>query len=232
MQRPVRSRHPPGPAVRDCGSITAAISRRGVCRVGRADRPRGRPWTRAAAVLTGAHVFYELGAGVAVPLASRLGVAPAAGLFAVGTAAAVREAGRRPPTDRAFGALNGLYLPSGGRRSLRHLAPPTGRRAAVAHRVRRTAGAGAPAPQRHPSPLLAGGARRAGREPAGAAMGRGRRRARRTAARAGDAEGVRPPRRPGASAAPVVEPPPQTDHGSTPAAPDDEPRPVLHAPGP
>jgi len=76
-----------------------------------ARRLRRRPWTRAASVLTGAHVFYELGAGVAVPLASRLGIAPATALFAAATAAAVREAGRRPAAaDRAFGALNGLYL--------------------------------------------------------------------------------------------------------------------------
>lgn len=78
--------------------------------ISRAHRSR-RPWTRAAAVLTGSHVFYELGAGVAVPLAPHVGIAPAAGLFAAATVAAVREAGRRPPAaDPAFGALNGLYL--------------------------------------------------------------------------------------------------------------------------
>jgi hypothetical protein len=62
-------------------------------------------------VLTGGHVLYELVAGVAVPLASRVGVAPAAALFGAGTVAAYTEAGRRPPTsDPAFCALNGLYL--------------------------------------------------------------------------------------------------------------------------
>lgn len=74
--------------------------------------PSGRrPWTRAGALLTGAHVLYELGAGVGVPLASRIGIAPAAGVFTAGTVAAVREAGRRPPSaDPAFCAVNGLYL--------------------------------------------------------------------------------------------------------------------------
>jgi hypothetical protein len=56
-------------------------------------------------------VLYELLAGVAVPLASRVGVAPAAGLFGAGTVVAVREAARRPSADDgAFCALNGLYL--------------------------------------------------------------------------------------------------------------------------
>jgi hypothetical protein len=59
----------------------------------------------------GAHVFYELAAGVSMPLASRLGIAPTAVLYGTATAASYREAGRRPPSaDPAFNALNGLYL--------------------------------------------------------------------------------------------------------------------------
>lgn len=50
-----------------------------------------------------------------IPLASRIGVAPAAGLFAGGAFAAVREARRRPPpADPVFCALDGLYLAAVG----------------------------------------------------------------------------------------------------------------------
>ena len=70
-----------------------------------------RPWTRAGSLAVGAHVFYELAAGVSMPLASRLGISPAAVLYGTATAASYREAGRRPPSaDPAFNALNGLYL--------------------------------------------------------------------------------------------------------------------------
>jgi len=70
-----------------------------------------RPWTRAASLAVGAHVFYELGAGVAMPLASRLGIAPAAVLYGTATAVSYREAGRRPASaDAGFSALNGLYV--------------------------------------------------------------------------------------------------------------------------
>ncbi|MFP5579865.1 MAG: hypothetical protein ACLGIZ_16775 [Acidimicrobiia bacterium] len=80
----------------------------------RADRsadPVHRPWTRVGSLAVGAHVFYELGAGVAMPLASRLGIGPAAVLYGTATAVSHREAGRRPASaDAAFNALNGLYL--------------------------------------------------------------------------------------------------------------------------
>jgi hypothetical protein len=70
-----------------------------------------RPWTRTGSLAVGAHVFYELAAGVSMPLASRLGIAPAAVLYGTATAASYREAGRRPASaDPAFNALNGLYL--------------------------------------------------------------------------------------------------------------------------
>ena len=72
---------------------------------------RRRPWTRAGAVLVAAHVFYELGAGVAMPLASRLGPAAPAALVASGTAVVWREAGRRGGSaDRVFAVLNGAFL--------------------------------------------------------------------------------------------------------------------------
>lgn len=71
----------------------------------------GRPWTRAGTVATGSHLFYELGCGVAMPYASRLGAGPAAVLWGVGTASAFRAAGRRPRSeDPAFAVLNGVYL--------------------------------------------------------------------------------------------------------------------------
>lgn len=70
-----------------------------------------RPWTRAGSLAVGAHVFYELAAGVAMPLASRLGTAPAAVMYGTATAVSYRAAGRRPASaDPAFNALNGLYL--------------------------------------------------------------------------------------------------------------------------
>jgi hypothetical protein len=70
-----------------------------------------RPSTRAASLAVGAHVFYELGAGVAMPLASRLGIAPVAVMYGTATAVSYRAAGRCPASaDPAFNALNGLYL--------------------------------------------------------------------------------------------------------------------------
>jgi len=60
---------------------------------------------------TAAHVFYELGAGVGMPFASRLGPAPAATVWALSSAAAFREAGRQPPSrDPVFAVLNGMFL--------------------------------------------------------------------------------------------------------------------------
>jgi hypothetical protein len=55
-----------------------------------------RPWTRLASVALAGHVLFELGAGVGLPGASVLGPAPAAALWAGGTAAVQRTAGRSP----------------------------------------------------------------------------------------------------------------------------------------
>jgi hypothetical protein len=70
-----------------------------------------RPWTRAATLATGAHLFYELLAGVAVPFASRLGPVGAAAGWAGVTVAAHRQAGRRGPAwNPVFAVLDGAYL--------------------------------------------------------------------------------------------------------------------------
>src|SRR3954454_4201845 len=70
-----------------------------------------RPWTRLGTVGAGAHVFYELLAGVAMPFASRLGPGTAAAMWASRTAAAYHHAGRQPGSrDPAFAVLNGAYL--------------------------------------------------------------------------------------------------------------------------
>jgi hypothetical protein len=72
---------------------------------------RSRRWTRVGTVAACAHVLYELGAGVGMPLASRLGPAPAAALFVGGSAVVFHEAGRRPRSgDAAFAVVNGVYL--------------------------------------------------------------------------------------------------------------------------
>jgi hypothetical protein len=56
-------------------------------------------------------VFYELAAGVGMPLASRLGPRAAAALWGAGTVVAFREAGRQPQSrDSAFAALNAGFL--------------------------------------------------------------------------------------------------------------------------
>ncbi|MGN9777654.1 hypothetical protein ACTMS0_18090 [Micromonospora sp. H33] len=88
------------------------------CRAGRKagngaqpDRPARRPMTRLATAGVAAHVFFELGAGVGMPSASVLGPAPAAGLWAVGTATVWRAAGTRPSSsDAAFDVCNGVGL--------------------------------------------------------------------------------------------------------------------------
>ena len=60
--------------------------------------------------LTG-HVFFELAAGVGMPLASVVGPAPAATLWAVSARSAWRAAGTRPASsDPAFALLNGFGL--------------------------------------------------------------------------------------------------------------------------
>jgi hypothetical protein len=75
------------------------------------DRAEPRRWTQAGTVAIGAHVFYELAAGVGMPFASRVGPAPAAVLWGAGSAVAFREAGRQPPSrDPAFAVLNGMFL--------------------------------------------------------------------------------------------------------------------------
>ena len=58
------------------------------------------------------HLAYELVSGVAVPLASRVGVIPATGAYAVSSVAAYRAAGRlcSPSGDRRFAVANGLFL--------------------------------------------------------------------------------------------------------------------------
>jgi hypothetical protein len=72
---------------------------------------RRRPWTRLATAGAGAHVFYELVSGVAMPFASRLGPRGAVLFWTANTAAAYHQAGRRPASrDRVFAVLDGLYL--------------------------------------------------------------------------------------------------------------------------
>jgi hypothetical protein len=58
------------------------------------------------------HLAYELLAGVAVPLAPRLGIRAAAAGYAMASVTAYRAAGRwsGPGGDRAFAAVNGLFL--------------------------------------------------------------------------------------------------------------------------
>lgn len=59
----------------------------------------------------GAHVFYELVAGVAMPLSSVVGLAPAAAVWATGTVWSYTAAGRRDHrSDKHFGLINGLFL--------------------------------------------------------------------------------------------------------------------------
>jgi hypothetical protein len=59
----------------------------------------------------GAHVFYELSAGVAMPFASVAGPAPAAVCWATGTSVALRAAGLADRRyDTVFGVVNGTFL--------------------------------------------------------------------------------------------------------------------------
>ncbi|MFH5821526.1 hypothetical protein [Georgenia sp. AZ-5] len=70
-----------------------------------------RPLTRLGLAGLGAHVFYELAAGVGMPGASVIGPVPAAGLWAAATVGGMRAARRWPPErDAAFAAVNGLGL--------------------------------------------------------------------------------------------------------------------------
>jgi hypothetical protein len=59
----------------------------------------------------GAHVFYELGAGVAMPFASMTGPVPAATGWAGGTIAAWRAANHVDERyNTALGVMNGMFL--------------------------------------------------------------------------------------------------------------------------
>jgi hypothetical protein len=70
-----------------------------------------RPLTRLAVAGLAGHVFFELGAGVGMPLASVLGPLPAAALWAFATGTAWREAGRRSSrSDGAFALLDAAGL--------------------------------------------------------------------------------------------------------------------------
>ena len=72
---------------------------------------RRRQWTRLGTVANGAHVFYELLAGVGMPGASRLGPTATAALWTSSTVAAYHQAGRQPSSrDPVFAVLNGAYL--------------------------------------------------------------------------------------------------------------------------
>lgn len=70
-----------------------------------------RPWTRLGVVSIGAHVCYELGAGVALPAASVVGPAPAAALWTTGAVCSYTAARRRDRrSDMVFALLNGVFL--------------------------------------------------------------------------------------------------------------------------
>jgi hypothetical protein len=70
-----------------------------------------RPWTRLGAIATGAHVFYELAAGVGMPFTSRIGPIGSATLFGVSSGVVFRGAGQGPPShDAAFSIANGIFL--------------------------------------------------------------------------------------------------------------------------
>jgi hypothetical protein len=68
---------------------------------------RRRPWTQAAVLGGGAHVLYELLAGVGMPFAGPAGPVPAAAWWAGSTAVGVREAGRRRPGTRSSPSSTG-----------------------------------------------------------------------------------------------------------------------------
>jgi hypothetical protein len=68
-----------------------------------------RPLTRLATVGLAGHVFFELAAGVGMPFASVLGPVPAAAVWAAGSAALGRLAGRPAPCgDRVLAVADGL----------------------------------------------------------------------------------------------------------------------------
>lgn len=70
-----------------------------------------RPWTRWATVGAGAHVFYELLAGVGMPFTARLGPGGGTAFWAGSAATAYVQAARqRESRDALFAGLDGLYL--------------------------------------------------------------------------------------------------------------------------
>jgi hypothetical protein len=70
-----------------------------------------RPMTRLATAGLATHLFFELGAGVGMPLASVVGPIGAAGVWGAGTKAVWRAAGTRPSSsDAAFAMVNGFGL--------------------------------------------------------------------------------------------------------------------------
>src|SRR3954466_14122326 len=70
-----------------------------------------RFWTRLGVASMGAHVFYELGSGVAMPFASLAGPVPAATGWAAGTIAAWRTANRVDERyNTVIGVMNGIFL--------------------------------------------------------------------------------------------------------------------------
>jgi hypothetical protein len=71
-----------------------------------------RPWTRLGIDAFAGHLAYELAAGVAVPLASRVGVRAAAAAYGLSAATAYAHAGRLrgPRGDRAYAIANGFFM--------------------------------------------------------------------------------------------------------------------------
>jgi len=68
-------------------------------------------WTQVGAVSAGAHVFYELLSGVAMPFASVIGPVPAATGWGMSTAVVLRMAERADKRHEAvLGVVNGLFL--------------------------------------------------------------------------------------------------------------------------
>src|SRR5215207_10071972 len=91
-----------------CGPSTGTCARRSCVRTG---EPGRRPLTRLATAGAAGHVFFELAAGVGMPLASLLGPGPAAGLWAGYTAGVWRIAAHRAPSaDRALAVVNAVSL--------------------------------------------------------------------------------------------------------------------------
>jgi hypothetical protein len=92
-----------------------------------------RPLTRLGTAGMAGHVFFELAAGVGMPLASVLGPAPAAAVWAAGAVTAIRLTGRgsciearhhptcaqSPSEERLSGLVNGLAVGA----VLAHLSP-------------------------------------------------------------------------------------------------------------